>query len=239
MEFIAHRGLSGAAPENSATAFSLGMDRGLRWTELDVLFTADDVAVVCHDDHLLRFGHDLHISESLWADLSDLDMGSWSAPEFSAERMLTLTAAIKLLAGRQTGVNIELKSELFGQLGATRSQALTQCVQQALKGGLRLVLSSFDPRLVGWCRTHCPEVPRAVLVEGPFAPAHEQLAELVGASAIHLEDPHTSMKDVHRVRNMGLDCRVYTINDVERATELAGWGCDGIFTDILVPGDLN
>ncbi len=235
MEFFAHRGLSGAAPENTAAAFQLGQSHGLLWTELDVLFTADDVPVICHDDGLQRFGHDLSISEQPWSALRHLDMGSWFDPDFADQTLLTLADALALLAPGQTGVNIELKPELYGRLSGPRSLALTRQFAAAEAQGLQLLLSSFDPRLVNWCRQHCPETPRAVLVEGPLTRAHEQLAELAAASALHIEDPHTRADDIHRIKALGLASRVYTVNDPQRARTLASWGCDGIFTDLLSP----
>lgn len=235
MEFFAHRGLSGAAPENTAAALQLGLSNGLPWTELDVLFTADDVPVICHDDHLQRFGHDLTLSEQPWSALKDLDMGSWFGSNFADQHLLTLAASLELLAHHQTGINIELKPELYGRLSGPRSLALTRQFAAVEALGLQLLLSSFDPRLVNWCRQHCPDIPRAVLVEGSLTRAHEQMAELAAASALHLEDPYTSADDIQRVRAQGLSCRVYTVNDPPRARALAAWGCDGIFTDILTP----
>src|SRR5580765_3256853 len=51
---IAHRGASGAAPENTLAAFELAVRQGADAFELDVRLTADGVPVVLHDPTLDR-----------------------------------------------------------------------------------------------------------------------------------------------------------------------------------------
>ena len=51
---IAHRGLSGLAPENTMAAFRRALDIGVDMIELDVLLSADDQLVVFHDETLDR-----------------------------------------------------------------------------------------------------------------------------------------------------------------------------------------
>lgn len=53
-KYIAHRGLSKEAPENTITAFKLAADKGFHATETDVYITKDDQFIVCHDDNLMR-----------------------------------------------------------------------------------------------------------------------------------------------------------------------------------------
>lgn len=87
---IAHRGDSGYAPENTLEAARRGYDAGADAWELDVQFTRDRVAVVVHDesllrttDVLLRFPDDPRagvgylVSEFDLAEVRTLDAGSW------------------------------------------------------------------------------------------------------------------------------------------------------------------
>ena len=43
---IAHRGASGSAPENTASAIQLAADQGAQWVEVDVTISAEGVAVI-------------------------------------------------------------------------------------------------------------------------------------------------------------------------------------------------
>ena len=51
---VAHRGDSYHAPENTLEAARLGWEAGAEAWELDVQLTRDGVAVVCHDESLVR-----------------------------------------------------------------------------------------------------------------------------------------------------------------------------------------
>jgi len=51
---IAHRGGGGRLPENTMEAFANAYRLGIRYFELDVHSSRDDVLVVCHDPDLTR-----------------------------------------------------------------------------------------------------------------------------------------------------------------------------------------
>ena len=55
--YIAHRGASAVAPENTLAAFRKAAELGATWVEFDAMLTADAFAVVHHDDDLKRM-HD-------------------------------------------------------------------------------------------------------------------------------------------------------------------------------------
>jgi glycerophosphoryl diester phosphodiesterase len=106
---IAHRGASGAAPENTLAAFERAIADGADWIELDVQENADGDVVVHHDsDFMKQAGVPLKVWDATAEELSDVDVGSWFAPEFSQERVPTLHDALGLARGK-VGVFIELK----------------------------------------------------------------------------------------------------------------------------------
>jgi glycerophosphoryl diester phosphodiesterase len=87
---VAHRGDSYHAPENTLEAAWLGHDCGADLWELDVQLTRDGVAVVMHDESLLRttnvderFTGDartksgFRVADFTWAEIRTLDAGSW------------------------------------------------------------------------------------------------------------------------------------------------------------------
>ena len=62
---IAHRGLSGIEPENTASSFVAAGNRSYFGIETDVHVTRDGQYVVCHDDNLLRVaGVDISVEGS-------------------------------------------------------------------------------------------------------------------------------------------------------------------------------
>ena len=108
-QVTAHRGSSAAAPENTMAAVKLAIEDGADWVEIDVQETADGKVVVFHDSDFMKLaGVDLKIWDATMADLKDIDVGSWFAPQFKDERVPTLGKVLNECKGK-AGVNIELK----------------------------------------------------------------------------------------------------------------------------------
>ena len=109
VEIMAHRGSSKAAPENTMAAVKKAIEDGADWVEIDVQETADGEVVVFHDSDFMKLaGVNLKIWDATMADLKDIDIGSWFAPEFKDERVPTLGEVLDECKGK-IRVNIELK----------------------------------------------------------------------------------------------------------------------------------
>jgi len=88
---IAHRGASGYAPENTRAAFGRAIEMGVGMVETDVQLTRDGELVLIHDDHVDRTSDGLGpVADFTLSELRALDMGSWFAPAYAGERILTL-----------------------------------------------------------------------------------------------------------------------------------------------------
>ena len=89
---IAHRGASGYAPENTRAAFARAITMGADMIETDVQLSHDGALVLFHDMTVTRTsdGHGPVADYSL-GELRRLDIGSWYAPEFAGERIVTLS----------------------------------------------------------------------------------------------------------------------------------------------------
>jgi glycerophosphoryl diester phosphodiesterase len=78
MKLIAHRGASDLAPENTLESTLLSFDQGAAGAECDVQLTKDGEVILLHDDTLQRTtGVNKKPSELTWAEIKDLDAGSW------------------------------------------------------------------------------------------------------------------------------------------------------------------
>lgn len=108
-QITAHRGGSNLAPENTLAALQKAIDQEADYAEIDVAQTKDGIIVVSHDNNIKRIsGYDINIWSSNYADIKDLDIGSWFDPQFKNERIPTLAEAIELCQGKIL-LNIELK----------------------------------------------------------------------------------------------------------------------------------
>lgn len=106
---IAHRGAAGKAPENTLASIQQAIRDGADWIEIDVQESSDGEVVVIHDSDFMKLaGVNLKVWEATLKQLKEVDIGSWFAPEFSAERVPTLLEVLKETRG-QARVMIELK----------------------------------------------------------------------------------------------------------------------------------
>ena len=106
---MAHRGAAGAAPENTLASVERAIADGADFVEIDVQETADGEVVVIHDRDLMKIGGtNLAVHNATYQELQAVDVGSWFATEFNAERIPMLAQVLELCKGRAR-VNIELK----------------------------------------------------------------------------------------------------------------------------------
>jgi glycerophosphoryl diester phosphodiesterase len=106
---VAHRGASSLAPENTLAALRLALQAGAEMVEVDVQITTDGRIVVIHDTTLERTtnGHGV-VARHSFAQLRQLDAGTWFGEAFRNERIPLLTEVFELLRGRAC-IDVEIK----------------------------------------------------------------------------------------------------------------------------------
>ena len=255
---IAHRGFRGCFPENTLCAFTASLGR-CAMIELDVRLSADQVAVVFHDRMLTRTSDadrvaaeqgmvSLALDDWRLSDLRRLDVGSWfvDADPFGSirsgrvvreellalmpQRIPTLRETLGWMMAEDMVLNIELKD-----LGTDRmNEMLLAEVVREINGvgaGDRVLVSSFNHRMLRHCRLLAPEIATAALQDGDH-PA-DLLAYLrnLAVSAYHPEESIASPSLIRALRAAGFQVNVYTVNDPQRQHRLIEAGATGIFTD--------
>jgi glycerophosphoryl diester phosphodiesterase len=94
----------------------------------------------------------------------------------------------------------------------------------------RTLVASFDHHALRTCRRLDPDVRTGALVVGRLlAPA--ALAPPGVLHALCLQADLTTAREVAAVREAGLDCYVWVVNDPVIAARFAGYGVTGIVTD--------
>jgi glycerophosphoryl diester phosphodiesterase len=109
--FIAHRGVSSKAPENTLAAFDLAVNKGFLNIELDVQLSRDGVPVIIHDSRIDRTTNGSGSVNSLsLEELKKLDAGSWFDSSFTSERIPMLIEVLERYSSK-VHLHLELKSE--------------------------------------------------------------------------------------------------------------------------------
>lgn len=231
VEVIAHRGASGAGPENTMAAFARALDAGAHRIELDAQLTRDGKVVVFHDATVDRTTDGTGRLDGL--DLEEvlrLDAGSWFSTAFAVERIPTLVDVLRWSAGR-IPLNVELKVRGGGEPALALARAVAPLLD-AEAVAETTICSSFDPVAAAELGRRCPPAEVALLWNGRTEPDPLSQAETIGARALHLPLSAIDGELLSEAHARGLAVRVYTVNtehDLERA--LAA-GVDGVFTDL-------
>lgn len=216
MLIFAHRGASDARLENTLPAFLHALERGADGVELDVQLSRDGEVIVFHDADLLRLaGRHEWIEQLSWDELSQVTlMGGGKIPRL-----------VELLAVWPTDrwLNVELKAG-----GA----AIGREAVKVLAGRPRVLLSSFDPRMLLAARGAGSAYEHALLLAAESPPfLHVSGAQAFGCASVHLDHRLTTAATVRRYQAQGLQVGVWTVNDPLRKQEVASWGVTRIITD--------
>lgn len=230
---IAHRGFSGAAPENTLSAFRKAIEVGADMFELDVLLSSDGHVVVIHDDTLERTTNgEGRVVDHTLEELTSLDAGAWFSEEFAGERIPTLEQALRLARGRIL-VNVEIKTEAVTDdaKGGIVEKTLTLVDALDMKG--QVVISSFDPRALAHARELDPEARTASLYNRRH---HEgktprEILDEVGSRGLSMSQRQVSEQIVEACHGLGRPVAVYTVNEENDLIRILELGVDAIFTD--------
>lgn len=241
---LAHRGGGKLAPENTIAALRCGLAYGFRAVEFDVMLSKDGIGVVMHDP---CFGRTVpgegSVPRTPASDLVRKDAGAWFGPEFAGEPVPLFTEFVDYCRSQRIWMNIEIKpapgfDEETGRWVALKTRARFSEELRAGDAAALPLLSSFSMTALAAAKEAAPEVPRACLFD-QLPPDWQTQAAALGAVAIHTNHKHLSQPLAEAVKNAGFGLFCYTVNEPERAREIAAWGVDAFCTDridLIGPG---
>lgn len=227
---LGHRGASAEAPENTLPAFRLALAQGADGIELDVWRCATGEVVVVHDEELSRLsGTPLRVPDSPLAALRALDVGAWKGERFRGERIPLLAEVLEALPGAI--VNVELKSR--GGRDLALATAAADVIERA-GAGSRVVVSSFDWRLLAAFRLASPDVASGLLFEETYA---WRIRTYLGIRALRpaAVHPERALATDARIRGWaarGLAVNVWTVDEPAEASRLARAGAAALITNV-------
>lgn len=228
-KWIAHRGVSSEAPENTLIAFRIAIEMGVDFFELDVQLSSDGIPIVIHDSSLERttnFSNPTPVSHLSASELKALDAGSWFDPQFHGEQIPTLQEVLDL-PRKQTGIMLEIK------ITPIDPEKIVQAVLQVLSSSnisskSPILIASFSRAILEEVRKAAPDQPLIGLADDESG-----LKALIDNRFNHLcpEESLLSPKVIKNLRSSGLCVWTFTVDDPKRAEELRLAGIDGIVTN--------
>ncbi|AOP32814.1 glycerophosphodiester phosphodiesterase [Leptospira tipperaryensis] len=232
---FAHRGLSGAFPENTMIAFRKAIEAKADLIELDVTLSEDREVVVIHDDDLDRttklVGNVRNFEVEI---LNELDAGSWFSKKFKKERIPLLKDILRLIRKSKTDLNIEIKStglDFPMREDSIEKKVLDLVLENRIEE--RIVISSFSWECLERIRNLNSKIKLGVLVGDESGSVEEAIvfAEKVNAWSIHPSREDAKEENIKRIQENNFLSVVYTVNEVEEMKRFLDRGADGLFTN--------
>ena len=221
---MAHRGLSADAPENTLYAFSDAISVGADFIELDVQQTRDGVLVVMHDSNLKRTtGVNKDIWDVDYADIQNLDAGSWFDPAYANARIPTLEETLQFV-DKQARLNIEIKPTKHGS--DTLEQDVAELITQYQYTDACYV-TSFSYGSLKKVKEVNPEIRTGYLM----SVAYGQFYSLKYADAFSLNKVFVTSQVVNAAHQQGKQIFAWTVNSMSEVRSLCNLHVDSIITD--------
>jgi len=228
MEIIAHRGASAVCPENTMSAFERSLELGATGIETDVQMTSDGRLVLIHDETLIRTGGaEGWVKDTTYDQLRTRDAGSWFHADFAGERIASLEELFKLVQGKGTLLNLELKNGIVSYRG------MEEKVIQAIRDWnleQQVVLSSFNHSSLVRCKRLAPEIRTALLYMEKLYRPYDYAAKLE-ATGLHPYKLAVTQQDVAAALAHGIVTYPFTVNDPAEMQAMIDMGVQGIITD--------
>lgn len=229
-QIIGHRGAMGYAPENTVESIKTAADMGVKWVELDVKLTKDNVPIIFHDDTLERTTNGSGaVAATLYEDIRALEAGSWFADSFAGAKIPTLEEVCETLIDLDLGLNLEIKP-CPGREKETAEAALDM-LSRIWDDHDRLLISSFSHVSLETALDIARDWHRSLLMD-EWLENWKDLADYLDVSTININGNECTREQVEDIVDMDYPILAYTINDPQRARLLQGWGVDGVFTDV-------
>jgi len=118
--FIAHRGASYLAPENTVASANLAWELGADAVEVDVYLASDNQVVVMHDKDTKRTAGgktNMVIKNTPSEVLRNLDVGNWKDPKYKGEKIPFLSEILETVPeGKNLVIEIKSGSEIIPHL---------------------------------------------------------------------------------------------------------------------------
>lgn len=256
-----HRGARGLRPENSIPAFLLALDSGVTTIELDLAVTKDKQLVVSHEPWMsasicttpegesfqLKDEKKYNIYKMTYEQVRQWDCGSKGNERFPQQQKLatskpllteTIVAVenhIKNFTRYEVDYNIEIKTlpeddNKFHPKPEVFSDLVYELVDQYLPMD-RIVIQSFDFRVLKYWHEKYPDVRLAALVENKKS-VDENLAVLGFSPSIY--SPYfqlLSKDDVKNLHEKKIRVIPWTVNEESDMLSLKGMDVDGFITD--------
>ncbi len=223
---VAHRGASGACPENTAAAFREALRLGVDAIEFDVRLTADGHGILLHDATVDRTTNGKGVAADMTLpELQSLDAGSWFGPAFAGERLLSLSEALDLLP---TGVRLNVHVKAYP---SDRERIIPLVVRELIRRDrLRSAFLASDQESLAMARRVESGLAVCNLSTSP-TDSYLRRSEAIGCLILQPGNAMTTPELVAQAHARGMEVNPFFADNSAEMRRLIACGVDGILTN--------
>ena len=233
--FIAHRGESFIAPENTLAAIKLAWVNDDDGIEIDVRLSKDNKIVVIHDSNTKRTsGVPGRIKSLSLESLKKLDVGIWKGRKWLNERIPTLEEVFKSVPNGKF-VMVEIKSSI------TIIPILKKLIQKTSIKNSQIKLAGFGLKKMSEVKKTFPQIEvyriKRVDRENIILNSYRLNRLIKSAKKYNLNGVSLSYsgwlskKKIEKIKSAGLKVFVWTVDKPSNASRLISAGIDGIISN--------
>ncbi len=227
---IGHRGACGYAPENTFASMQVAHQLGTKCVEFDVMLSKDQQPVVIHDFTLDRTTNGTgNVADKDLALLSQLDCGSWHAPEFTGQTIPTLSSLLSHLAPLDLAINIEIKPQAGLEI-ITTHQVLTILASYWPSSSPLPLISSFSKTVISEVYQSKTPCYLGYNIED-WSSDWEKVVEKYQCSSLHIDHTLLTLERAQQIKKTCPLLLAFTVNAQDKASQLFDMGVDAVFSD--------
>ena len=228
VRYIAHRGMSGIAPENSLPAYELAGQLGMWGAETDVLVTSDGVWVLMHDDTVDRTTNGTgNVSALTLAQIKALKIDAGNNVT-SYPNLTVPTMEEYLLTCKKYDMVpvIEIK-------GASQNSDYDTFVNLIKKHGFesKSIVISFSSAALQEVRNRSPKI--MVQLVGGITQTNIDFVKSLGNAGLDPSKTGLTKALIEQAHAENILVNTWTVNSHQEAKTLTNYGVDFITTDII------
>jgi glycerophosphoryl diester phosphodiesterase len=225
--FIAHRGASYLAPENTVAAANLAWELGADAVEIDVYLTKDNRVMALHDKDTKRTtggSRNLAIKDNPSLMLREFEVGSWKDEKYKGEKIPFISEIIETVPdGKKLVVEIKTGSEILSHLkrAIEKSGKMDQMIFICF--GWDTILETkkeFPNNKCYWLSSSKQGLKKKM-----------KQAAAAGLDGVNLNYKIINEEVMQMAKELNLEVLTWTVNDPEIAKRMTELGVTGITTD--------
>jgi len=229
MHVFAHRGYSGAYPENTMLAFEKALECGCYGIELDVQLTKDGEVVIIHDELVDRTTDKTgRVYDYTLQELKACNAGARTDFESQKLTIPTFEEYCAWVSTTNLVTNIELKTSIIYY---PELEEKTWEIIKRHKLEEKVLFSSFNHLSLAAIKALAPEVPCGALVPETGLVNAGYCASKFGFECYHPAYCTIDAASVAECHEHNIQVNVWTVNSMDALENCYAWGCDGVFTN--------